>query len=121
MESRAVTKFVWMSPRKARLVVDLVRGKQVEDALAVLEFTPKRAAKVIAKTVKSAVANAEDTQNVDVDRLYVKKAFVDDGPLSWRWKPRAHGRATGIRKRTAHITIVVDERSSSKSSSKGTK
>ncbi len=110
MESRAILREVRIAPRKARLVVDLVRGKSVEDALSVLAFTSKKAARLIEKTVRSAVANAEDTQNIDVDKLFVKSAFVDDGPLSWRWRPRAHGRATGIRKRTSHITIIVDER-----------
>jgi len=110
MESRAVLRHVRIAPRKARLVVDMVRGKPIEEALSVLDFTPKKAARLIAKTVRSAVANAEDTQHVDVDKLVVKSAFVDDGPLTWRWRPRAHGRATGIRKRTSHITIVVDER-----------
>ena len=110
MESRAVSRFAKVSSRKARLVVDLVRGRRVEEALAVLEYTPKKAAGLISKVVKSAIANAEDTQNIDVDKLYIKRAFVNDGPLAWRWRPRAQGRATGIRKRTSHITIVVDER-----------
>jgi large subunit ribosomal protein L22 len=98
-----------MTPRKARLVVDLIRGKAVGDALSVLDFTPKRAARVIAKTLRSAVANAENTQNVDVDRLYVKRVFVDEGPTQKRTLPRAQGRATRLHKRSSHVTVVVDE------------
>jgi len=111
MEARARTLFVRMTPRKARLVVDLIRGKAVGDALSVLDFTPKRAARVIAKTLRSAVANAENTQNVDVDRLYVKRVFVDEGPTQKRTLPRAQGRATRLQKRSSHVTVVVDEQS----------
>jgi len=110
VESRAVTRYVRISPRKARLVVDMIRGQRVEQALGILEFTSRRAARLIAKTVKSAVANAESNQNVDVDRLYVKRAYVDEGPTLKRFMPRAHGRATPILKRTSHVTIVVDEK-----------
>jgi len=110
VESRAVTRYLRIAPRKARLVVDMIRGQRVEQALGILEFTSKRAARLIAKTVKSAVANAESNQNVDVDRLYVKRAYVDEGPTLKRSMPRAHGRATPILKRTSHITIVVDEK-----------
>jgi large subunit ribosomal protein L22 len=110
MEARAISKYVRVAPRKARLVVDMIRGRRVEEALGILEFTLKRAGRMIAKTVKSAVANAENTQNVDVDRLYVKQAFVDGGPTIKRFMPRAHGRATRVNKRTSHVTIVVDER-----------
>ncbi len=110
MESRAVTRYLRIAPRKARLVVDMIRGRRVEQALGILEFTSRGAAGPIAKTVKSAVANAESTQNVDVDKLYVKRAYVDEGPTLKRFLPRAHGRATPIRKRTSHVTIVVDQR-----------
>lgn len=109
MEGRAVTRYSRISPRKARLVIDMIRGQRVEHALGILEFTTKRAAGLVAKTVRSAVANVESTQNVDVDRLYVKRAYVDEGPTLKRFLPRAHGRATPIFKRTSHITIVVDE------------
>jgi large subunit ribosomal protein L22 len=111
METEATTRFVRLSPRKVRLVVDLIRGKSVEDALNVLKFTPKRSAAVVAKTLRSAVANAENTQSVDVDRLYVKRAMVDEGGMWKRFMPRAMGRATRVRKRLSHIKIVVDERS----------
>ena len=110
MEAKAIARHVRIAPRKARLVVDVVRGQGVEDALAVLAAMQKRAAGIVEKTLRSAIANAEDTQNVDVDRLYVKKAFVDEGPIGGRWRARAHGRATMIQKRTSHITLVLDER-----------
>ena len=105
-----MTRYLRIAPRKARLVVDMIRGRRVEQALGILEFTSRRAARLIAKTVKSAVANAESNQNVDVDRLYVKRAYVDEGPTLKRFMPRAHGRATPILKRTSHVTIVVDEK-----------
>ncbi len=110
MEARAVNRHVRISAQKVRLVVDLIRGKGVEQALNILEFTPKRAAKVVAKTVRSVVANAQNTQSVDVDRLFIKRVFVDGGPTWKRFTPRAQGRATPILKRTCHITVVVDER-----------
>lgn len=113
MESRAKTRFVRISAQKARLVADLIRGKPVGDALNVLDYTPKRAARIIAKTLRSAVANAEDQQNVDVDDLYVKRAYVDEGPTQRRMLPRAHGRATRILKRSSHITVIVDEKATS--------
>jgi large subunit ribosomal protein L22 len=109
-ETRATTRFVRLTAQKARLVVDLIRGKPVEKALAILEYTPKRGAKTVLKTLRSAVANAESTQKIDVDALYVKRAFVDEGPTAKRFLPRAHGRATKIFKRTSHITVVVDAR-----------
>lgn len=110
MEARAITRYVRLSPRKARLVADQVRGKRVEEALNILKFVPKRSAAVLAKTLRSAVANAEGTQSVDVDRLYVKRITVDDGGMWKRFMPRAMGRATRIRKRLSHITVVVDEK-----------
>jgi len=110
MEARAQSRFMRITAQKARLVVDLIRGKPVEKALSLLEYTPKRAARLVAKTLRSAVANAESTQRVDVDQLYVKRAFVDEGPTAKRFLPRAHGRATKVFKRTSHITVVVDER-----------
>jgi len=111
MEAHAITKFVRLSPRKVRLVVDQIRGKGVEEALNVLKFTPKRSAAIIAKTLRAAVANAENTQSVDVDRLFVKRAMVDEAGMWKRFTPRAQGRATRIRKRLSHITIVLDEAS----------
>ncbi|MDP6558715.1 MAG: 50S ribosomal protein L22 [Candidatus Binatia bacterium] len=110
MESHGITKHVRVSPRKVRLVVDQIRGKEVEDALNILKFVPKRSALIVAKTLRAAIANAESTQSVDVDRLYVKRVLVDEGTTSKRSLPRAMGRATQIRKRTSHLTIVIDER-----------
>ncbi|MFQ5668431.1 MAG: 50S ribosomal protein L22 [Candidatus Binatia bacterium] len=110
MEARAVSRHLRIGPRKARLVVDLIRGKNVDEALMILDFLPKKAAHMVAKTLKSVIANAENTQRVDVDRLYVRRATVDEGITLKRFLPRAHGRATPVHKRTSHITIVVDER-----------
>ena len=109
METRAITKFIRVSPRKVRLVVDQIRGKGVEEALNILKFIPKRSAGIVAKTVRTAVANAENTQSVDVDRLFVKQAKVDEAGMWKRFMPRAQGRATRVRKRLSHVTIVVDE------------
>jgi large subunit ribosomal protein L22 len=110
MEARAVTRHVRISPRKARLVADLIRGKQVEEALLILRFAPKKAARLLMKTLRAAIANATDTQNVDPDALYVKRTYIDGGMTLKRIIPRAHGRATPIRKRTSHFTVVVDEK-----------
>lgn len=109
MEARAISRYLPVSPRKVRLVADLVRGKRVGQALSVLEHLPKKSARIVIKTLKSVVANAENTQRVDVDRLYIKRIAVDEGPTQKRFMPRAHGRATQIRKRTAHLTVIVDE------------
>jgi large subunit ribosomal protein L22 len=111
MEARAITKFIRISPQKMRLVVDQIRGKGVEEALNILKFVPKRSAGVITKTLRTAVANAENTQSVDVDRLYVKRATIDGAGMWKRFMPRAQGRATKIRKRLSHVTIVLDEAS----------
>ncbi len=110
MEVRAKLRFVRMAPTKGRLVADLIRGKGSEEALNILRFTQKSAARVIHKLLKSAIANAEQKKTIDVDRLYVKKITVDQGPTMKRFMPRALGRATTIRKRSSHITIVLDER-----------
>jgi large subunit ribosomal protein L22 len=109
MEVKARLRFTRIAPRKARLVADLIRGKKSEEALNILTFTPKAAARIIVKLLKSAVANATQ-KKIDVDRLYVKTIMVDQGPTMKRFMPRALGRATTIRKRTSHITIVLDER-----------
>jgi len=108
MEVKAKLRFTRIAPRKARLVADLIRGKKSEEALNILTFTPKAAARIIVKLLKSAVANATQ-KKIDVDRLYVKTIMVDQGPTMKRFMPRALGRATTIRKRTSHITIVLDE------------
>ncbi len=110
MEAVARARYVRISPRKARLVVDAIRGMNVGEALSRLKFTPKKAARLVSKVIESAVANASQRPDVDVDRLYIKRAYVDGGPMLKRWRPRAMGRAYIIRKRTSHITVVVDER-----------
>jgi large subunit ribosomal protein L22 len=110
MEVRAKLKYVRLGPRKARLLADLIRGKKSEEALNILAFTKKAAARVMTKVLKSVIANATQKKTVDVDRLYVKKITVDQGTTWKRFTPRALGRATTIRKRTSHITIVLDEK-----------
>jgi large subunit ribosomal protein L22 len=110
MEARVVSRHLHIAPRKVRLVADLVRGKGVGEAIGMLQHVPKKAAPLLVKALKSAIANAENTQRVDVDQLYVKTITVDGGPTAKRFLPRAHGRATKVRKRTAHLTVVVDER-----------
>ena len=109
MEVRAVTRYVRISPRKARLVTELIKGKPVEEALTILRFVPKKAARLVDKTLRSALANAEQNPNIDVDTLYIKLIFVDGGPTMKRWRARAMGRATKIIKRTSHITVILDE------------
>jgi len=99
-----------MTPRKARRVVDLIRGKGASDALVSLRFMPYRAAHVVAKVLKSAMANAEQKNTrLDIDKLKITSAFVDQGPMMKRMEPRAMGRANVIKKRSCHITIVVTE------------
>jgi large subunit ribosomal protein L22 len=109
MEVKAVTRYVRISPRKARLVTELIKGKPVEEALTILRFVPKKAASLVDKTLRSALANAEQNPNIDVDTLYIKRIFVDGGPTLKRWRARAMGRATKIIKRTSHITVILDE------------
>lgn len=113
MEAKAIARHVRMSPRKVRLVVDQIRGKSVNEAYAILQFSKKSAAEPVGKTLRSAVANAtvkaQDTGNaLDVDELMISEAFVDEGPTLRRWKAAAQGRAAPRRHRTSHITVVVD-------------
>ena len=110
MEAKAVAKYIRISPRKAAQVANLVRGKSVGEAYAILKFTPNKGAAIIEQVLKSAVANAEHNYNMDVDKLYVSTIFVDQGPSLKRFKPRAMGRADGIMKRTSHITVMVSEK-----------
>ena len=110
MEVNAKLRFVRVAPRKAQLVADLIRGKRSEEALNTLTFTKKAAARILVKLLKSAIANATQKKSIDLDRLYVKKITVDQGPMMKRFMPRALGRATTIRKRTSHINLVLDER-----------
>ena len=109
MESKAVAKYVRIAPRKVRVVMDLIRGKNVAEAFAILKFTPKVGAEVVEKVLRSAVANAENNFDMDVDKLYVSSAFVDQGPTLKRIHPRSRGQAFKILKRTSHVTIVVNE------------
>ncbi|WP_243292388.1 50S ribosomal protein L22 [Bacillus sp. FJAT-47783] len=110
MQAKAVARTVRIAPRKARLVIDLIRGKQVGEAVAVLRHTPKAASPIIEKVLKSAVANAEHNYEMDANNLVVTEAYVNEGPTLKRFRPRAMGRASQINKRTSHITIVVSEK-----------
>ncbi len=110
MTVRAQAKWVRMSARKARLVLDNIRGRSVPEARTILAFTPRAAATEIDKVLRSAVANAEANHGLDGDELLVHAAHADEGPTLKRWKPRARGRANRIRKRTCHVTLVLIER-----------
>jgi large subunit ribosomal protein L22 len=106
-EAIAVAKFIRMSPTKARQVIDLIRGRHVDDARRVLRFSERSASTAIAKVLESAVANAEHNHSLPADELFVARAWVDEGPTLRRFRPRALGRATRVRKRTCHISVVV--------------
>lgn len=107
--ARATAKYVRISSRKVKLVIDLIRGKKVADAQAILMYTPKAASEVVLKLLNSAVANAEYKLDLDRDSLYVAEVFANQGPSLKRFMPRAQGRAFGILKRTSHITIILDQ------------
>jgi len=109
MEARAVLRQTRISPQKARLIADIVRGQNVEQAINTLRFMPKKGARIIRKLLESAVANASQNEAIDVDTLYVKTIYVDGGPMLKRIRPRAMGRASRILKRTSHITVILDE------------
>lgn len=109
MQAKAVAKTVRIAPRKVRLVLDLIRGKEVGEAMSILQLTNKRSSPVVEKLIKSAVANAEHNYDMDVDHLIVSEAYADEGPTLKRFRPRAQGRATKINKRTSHVTIIVAE------------
>lgn len=109
-EAKAIAKYVRISPRKVRIVMNLIRGKDIADAFAILKFTPKRGAVLIEKVLKSAVANAENNFDMDTDKLFVSTCFVDQGPTIKRYHPRSRGQAFSILKRTSHITVVVSEK-----------
>ena len=110
MEVKAKARFIRMSPKKVRLVADLVRGLDVDKAEAQLTFTRKAATRPVLKVIRSARANAEHNHKISPETLFIKAIMVDGGPVLSRWTPRAFGRATPIRKRTSHITVVLDER-----------
>jgi large subunit ribosomal protein L22 len=109
-EAKAIARHIRISPRKARAVIDLIRGKQLREAEAILKFTVHKGTKPIGKVLQSAAANAEHNFEMDREMLYVKAAYVDAGPVMKRMMPRAQGRGDIIKKRSSHITIIVGER-----------
>ena len=110
MEAKAVAKNIRIAPRKVRVVIDLIRGKNVGEAFAILKYTPKVGTEVVEKVLKSAVANAENNLDLYVDNLYVSAVYVDQGPTMKRIHPRSRGQAFKILKRSSHVTVVVQER-----------
>ena len=110
MEAKAILRYLKTSPQKARLVVDLIRGKRVDEAITILSYNHKAVSREIVKLVKSAAANAENTKSLDVDKLYVKTGYVDGGPTLKRTHSKAMGRGAVIRRRTSHVTVVLGER-----------
>lgn len=110
MEAKAIAKYIRMSSTKIKIVLDLIRGKDIKEAFAILQYTPKDAAIVVNKLLKSAVANAENNLNLDANRLYVSEAYACQGSTLKRYQPHAQGRAFPIKKRSSHITLVVKER-----------
>ncbi|MBU5468009.1 50S ribosomal protein L22 [Virgibacillus sp. MSJ-26] len=110
MQAKAVAKSVRIAPRKVRLVIDLIRGKNVEEAVAILRLTQRGASPVVEKVLNSAVANAEHNYEMDTDNLVVSEAYVNEGATLKRFRPRAQGSASRINKRTSHITVVVSEK-----------
>jgi large subunit ribosomal protein L22 len=109
LEAKAVEKYIRISPRKIKYVVDMIKSKPVEDAIDVLSLTPKRAAVVVKKAIQSAVANATENHKMKEEDLFISKILVNEGPTLKRFKPRARGRATRIRKRTAHLSVYVSD------------
>jgi large subunit ribosomal protein L22 len=107
---RATAKYIRVSTRKAQAVVDLIRGKSVKEAQAILAYTPKTATEPVLKVLNSALANAENNLEMNRDDLYVAETYANQGPTLMRFRPRAHGRASRIRKRTSHITVILDQR-----------
>ena len=110
MEAKAVAKYIRIAPRKIRVVMDLIRGKNIGEAFAILKYTPKVGADVIEKVLKSAVANAEHNNDMNVDNLFISAAYVVQGPTLKRIHPRSRGQAFKILKRSSHVTVVVKER-----------
>lgn len=106
---RAIARYIRISSRKVKIVIDLIRGKSVKEAEAILRYTPKAATEPVLKLLNSAVANAENNLELNRDDLYVAEVYANQGPTLMRYRPRAHGRASRIRKRTSHITIVLDQ------------
>ncbi|WP_277678965.1 50S ribosomal protein L22 [Gracilibacillus dipsosauri] len=110
MQAKAVAKSIRIAPRKVRLVIDLIRGKEVGEAIAILKHTQRGASPVVEKLINSAIANAEHNYEMNPEDLYVSEAFVNEGVTLKRFRPRAQGRATQINKRTSHITVVLSEK-----------
>ena len=110
MESRASLKHARISARKVKIVIDLIRGKDVKEALAILKFTPKAASPLVEKLVKSAIANAENNHNMDASKLYIAEIYANQGATMKRIRAATQGRANRIRKRTSHVTVVLKER-----------
>ena len=110
MEAKAVAKYIRIAPRKIRVVMDLIRGKNIGEAFAILKYTPKVGADVIEKVLKSAVANAEHNNDMNVDNLFISAAYVDQGPTLKRIHPRSRGQAFQILKRSSHVTVAVSEK-----------
>lgn len=110
MEARAIAKYMRISSRKVGIVLDLIRGKRIGEAFAIIKHTPKAASEILEKLLKSAVANAENNYNMDVDKLYISEAYANQGPTLKRFRARAKGRGVRILKRTSHITLIVKEK-----------
>jgi len=110
VEAKAVAKYIRISPRKLKPIADLVRGKKVEDAIAILKFTPRRGSEVFLKVVESAKANAENNFNMDTDSLYIAEIYANQGPTMKRWKAGSMGRANPIKRRTSHVGVVLKEK-----------
>lgn len=113
MEVKAVSKYVRISPRKVQKLIGALKGKPVEDGLNVLKFMPQKAAGILDKSIRSAIANADQNSDIDIDLLVIRNIIADQGPTLKRWKARARGRGTRILKRTSHITVILAEESSS--------
>jgi large subunit ribosomal protein L22 len=109
MEARAVARHIRVSPRKVRLIMDQIRGRKVEEVLHLLAFSPQKGSAILKKLVDSAVANASENNKANVDKLFIKKIYADQGPTLKRFQPRSMGRANRILKRTSHLTVIIDE------------
>jgi large subunit ribosomal protein L22 len=121
LEAKAVEKFIKISPRKLRYVADIIRSKKVNEAVDILTFTQKKAAGIIRKAVQSAAANATENHDMNEDDLVIEKVFVNEGPILKRFRPRARGRATRIRKRSSHLTVIVSDGREEEAKNNGSK
>jgi len=121
LKAKAIEKFIRISPRKLRYAADVVRSKKVEEAVDILTFTQKKAALILKKAVESAAANAMENHDMNEDDLVIAEVFVDEGPILKRFRPRARGRATKIRKRTSHLTVIVSDGKEKEAKDNGSK